>query len=225
MIVTIDGPAGAGKSSAARALAARLGFEFLDTGAMYRAVALAMLQAGHSPSDESQVGPLLSSLQLEMPPGRVVLNGEDVSERIRSAEVTAASSVVAVLGAVRAYLARQQRIIASDRNMVCEGRDQGTVVFPDAGCKFFLVANPEARARRRQAELEARGLRIELAELLRDQNVRDERDAGRAVGPLRPAEDAILIDSTELSLDQVVERMETEVRQRSGCRGNRADGA
>jgi cytidylate kinase len=216
MSVTIDGPAGAGKSSAARALARRLGFEFLDTGAMYRAVALAALRAGVGLDDPPALEGLLGRLRLEMPPGAVLLDGEDVSALIRSPEVSAGSSVVAACGVVRQRLVAMQRAIAAGRNMVCEGRDQGTVAFPDAGCKFFLTAGSEERLRRRLRELESQGKPVDAGALRRQQAERDQRDAGREVAPLRPADDAVLIDSTELSLDQVVERMEQEVRRRLG---------
>src|SRR6478609_7498376 len=138
MIVTIDGPAGAGKSSAAKALAQRLGFEFLDTGAMYRSVALAALRAGVDLADPAATAALVADLRIEMSPGHVLLDDEDVSAAIRTQEVTAATGSPAV----RRRLAELQRGIAAGRDMVCEGRDQGTVVFPDAVCKFFLVANP-----------------------------------------------------------------------------------
>src|SRR5262245_47023253 len=140
MIVTIDGPAGAGKSTAARTLARRLGFEFLDTGAMYRAVTLAALRAGCDLNDEQALGRLVAGLTLEMPPGRVVLAGEDVTDSIRTPEVTAGTGKVASSPAVRRRLSELQRALAAGRNIVCEGRDQGTIVFPDAACKFFLVA-------------------------------------------------------------------------------------
>jgi cytidylate kinase len=214
MIVTIDGPAGAGKSSAARALAQRLGFEYLDTGAMYRAVTLAALRAGIRLDDPSALADLLRSLDLQLPPGRVLLNGEDVSIAIRTAEVSEQASRVAVIPAVRQRLAELQRAIAAGRDMVCEGRDQGTVVFPDAACKFFLVADPAERARRRQKELAARGVAIHWEEVLRDQEVRDQRDAARDVAPMTPAPDAVILDSTHLTLDEVVDRMEQEVRRR-----------
>lgn len=214
MIVTIDGPAGAGKSSAARALARRLGFDFLDTGAMFRAVALAMLRAGVAPHEGPELAALLESLCLELPPGRVVLNGEDVTDAIRSAEVTAASSRVAVVPAIRRRLASLQRQIAAGRNIVCEGRDQGTAVFPDAQAKFFLFADPVERARRRQADLAARGEHSPLEEVLRAQEERDRRDAGREVAPLRPADDAVRVDTTHLGPDDVVAALEREVRRR-----------
>jgi cytidylate kinase len=215
MIVTIDGPAGAGKSSAARSLAQHLGFEFLDTGAMYRAVALAALRAGINLHDESALAGLVAGLRLQMPPGgRVLLDGEDVTVLIRTREVTAATGAVADSPAVRRRLVQMQRDIAQGRNMVCEGRDQGTIVFPNAVCKFFLNADPLERARRRQREMEARGERVELEQLLREQEIRDQRDAARDLAPMKPAADAILLDSTRLTPKQVVEAMAAEVRQR-----------
>jgi cytidylate kinase len=213
MIVTIDGPAGAGKSSAARALAQRLGFEFLDTGAMYRAVALAALRAGLALDDQEGLARLVDSLVLDMPPGRVLLGGEDVTAAIRTPQVTAATSPVADSRVVRQHLVGLQRAIAAGRDMVCEGRDQGTVVFPDAGCKFFLKADPVERARRRQREMEARGEAVDFAALLRAQEERDRRDAGRDLAPMVPAADAVLLDSTHLGLAQVVDLMEREVRR------------
>jgi cytidylate kinase len=213
MIITIDGPAGAGKSSTARALARVLGFDFLDTGAMYRAVTLALLRAGISPKDETAVSRVLTSLHLEMPADRVLLNGEDVSLAIRASEVTAASGAVADSPEVRRHLGRLQRQIAAGRNIVTEGRDQGTIVFPDAECKFFMVADPQERARRRYEELRQRGERFTLAEVLQQQAERDRRDAARDLAPMVPAADAITIDSTSLTPAQAVARMEEIVRQ------------
>jgi len=158
MIVTIDGPAGSGKSTAARGLAARLGYEFLDTGAMYRAVAFALHRAGIDLSEERRIVGFLETFHLEMLPGVVRLNGEDVTKLIRTPEMNSASSRVAALANVRRFLVEQQRKIALGRNMVCEGRDQGTVVFPDADCKFFLVADVASRAERRYREMIGRGL-------------------------------------------------------------------
>jgi cytidylate kinase len=214
MIVTIDGPAGAGKSTAARALAVRLGFEFLDTGAMFRAVALAALRAGVAWDDHAGLAALLERIRLEMPAGKVVLDGEDVSGQIRTAEVSQGASVVAVSPAVRSRLAQLQRHIAAGRNMVCEGRDQGTVVFPDAACKFFLVADAEERLRRRAGEMQARGQAVSLEALRRAQEERDRRDSSRELAPLCPAPDAVRVDSTHLTHEQVVEQMEQEVRRR-----------
>ena len=216
MIITIDGPAGAGKSSAARALAQRLGFEFLDTGAMYRAVALAALRSGVNLRDEASLTALVESLRLQMPPGgRVLLNDEDVTSVIRTREVTAATGAVADSPAVRRRLARMQRDIAAGRDMVCEGRDQGTIVFPDATCKFFLIADPAERARRRQREMAARGETVEMEQLLRDQQIRDARDAARDLAPMRPADDAVVLDSTRLTPEQVVQAMAEQVRRRT----------
>lgn len=214
MIITIDGPAGAGKSSAAKALARRLGFEFLDTGAMYRAVALACLRARLRIDDEPALGQLLESLHIDMPPGQVILNQEDVTGLIRTREVTALVGTLAAVPLVRRHLVRLQRLIADQRNMICEGRDQGTVAFPDALCKFFLIADPAERARRRQREMETRGDHASLDEVLRTQEDRDRRDASRDVAPMVPAADAVLLDSTGLSLEEVVDRMEAEVQRR-----------
>jgi cytidylate kinase len=216
MIVTIDGPAGAGKSSAARGLAHRLGFEFLDTGAMYRVVTLAGLRGKHDMGDEEVLERLLDAMHLEMPPGRVLLNGEDVSEAIRKPEVTAASGQVANSPVVRRRLVKWQRALAAGRNMVAEGRDQGTIVFPDAVRKFFLEADPRERARRRHLELAARGEQVSLEEVFESQQARDRRDVARAIAPMVPAPDAVTIDSTHLTLEQVVERMEQQVREHLG---------
>ncbi|MGH7169528.1 MAG: (d)CMP kinase [Gemmataceae bacterium] len=215
MIITIDGPAGAGKSSAARSLAQHLGFEFLDTGAMYRAVALAALRAGINLRDESALSGLVASLGLHMPPGgRVMLDGEDVTDTIRTRAVTAATGAVADSPSVRRCLVQMQRAIAKGRDMVCEGRDQGTIVFPDALCKVFLDADPVERAHRRQRQMEKRGEKVELEPLLREQEIRDRRDAARDLAPMKPADDAILLNSTGLTSEQVVELLAVEVRRR-----------
>jgi cytidylate kinase len=213
MIVTIDGPAGAGKSSAARELARRLGFEVLDTGAMYRAVTLAALRARIDPADQTIMQRLLANLHIEMPPGLVLLNGEDVAGLIRTQEITFASGAVASSRLVRQHLVGLQRAIAAGRHMVCEGRDQGTIVFPDAACKFFIVADPEERARRRHREMAQRGEDVALEDLLKAQAERDRRDAARDLAPMVPAANAIQLNTTHLSLAQVVDRMEQEVRR------------
>jgi CMP/dCMP kinase len=214
MIVTIDGPAGAGKSTAAKALAQRLGFDFLDTGAMYRAVTLAGLRCELDLTNDIALGTLVGSLRLEMPPGRVVLDGEDVTGLIRTKQITAASGAVASNAAVRGRLVDLQRKIALGRDFVCEGRDQGTLVFPDALCKFFLTADPLERARRRQREMAKRGEALSLEEVLEAQEARDARDAGRDIAPMVAATDAILLDTTHLTLDQVALKMEEQVRSR-----------
>jgi cytidylate kinase len=154
-------------------------------------------------------------MRLEMHPGQVVLNGEEVSPLIRTAEVTAATAAAADSPAVRRRLAAMQRDLAVGSNIVCEGRDQGTVVFPDAECKFFLSAAVEERARRRRAEMAARGESVELARLLPEIEARDRRDAARGLAPMRPAADAVLLDSTDLTTDEVVDRMEAEARRRT----------
>lgn len=214
MIVTIDGPAGAGKSSAAKALAARLGFDFLDTGAMYRAVALAAVRAEIDPRNQGSLTELMAHMDLKMPPGRVVLNGEDVTGLIRTAAITAASGPIADSAIVRSTLVDWQRAIADGRNLVCEGRDQGTIVFPDAACKIFLVADPLERARRRQRDMATRGEQVPLEEVLRAQEARDARDAARDLAPMKPAADAIVVDSTHLSLAELVDHLEEIVRRR-----------
>lgn len=214
MIVTIDGPAGAGKSTVARELARRLGFDHLDTGAMYRCVALAVMRRGISPEDRSGLSHLLEETEILLESDRVLLNGEDVTGAIRAPEITTLSRAVADNPQVRQHLNRLQRQIAQGRNIVTEGRDQGTIVFPEAECKFFLTADAAERAHRRWRDLQAQGRSMSFEDVLRDQRERDARDASRAIAPLRPAEDAVLIDSTGLTVDQVVSRMEEIVRRR-----------
>lgn len=214
MIVTIDGPAGAGKSSVARLLAQRLCFDFLDTGAMYRAVTLAALRAGLDLADQDALAAWLDGLRLDLPPGQVLLNGEDVTGLIRTPEITAASAPIASSPVVRRRLVEWQRLIAEGRSIVCEGRDQGTIVFPNAGCKFFLIADPEERARRRQRELQDKGQAVIFEQILQAQKARDQRDAARDIAPMVPAADAVILDSTRLTLGQVVDLMEREVLAR-----------
>lgn len=214
MIITIDGPAGSGKSSAARGLARRLGFDVLDTGAMYRTVALAVLRGKIAESDHAAIGALLGRMQIEMPPGQMIVDGEDVTAAIRTLEVAQAASRLAAVPIVRRFLAAQQRAIAQGRDIVCEGRDQGTVVFPDAECKFFFQADRLERARRRLAESKERGdASSTLDSLLAEQDRRDLRDASRDNAPMAPAADAIRIDTTDLTPEQVIDRLEMEVRR------------
>jgi cytidylate kinase len=213
MIVTIDGPAAAGKSTAARALAERLGFEFLDTGAMYRAVTLAALRRGVALDDALALEKLAASLKIELRGKAVLLDGEDVSVAIRDVEVTKHSRDVADNPGVRRQMVLLQREAGRSHNIVAEGRDQGTVVFPDAACKFFLTADPKIRAERRQVDLAKRGLHITVDQVLADQNERDERDASRVIAPMVAAPDAIHIDSSRMALAEVVEALERRVRE------------
>jgi cytidylate kinase len=215
MIVTIDGPAGAGKSSAARALAQRLGFRFLDTGAMYRAVALAALERRLEWGDPAALAELAGRLKIELTHDRTLLDGRDVTSVIRSRTVTSVTHYAANNPAVRGILVVLQRQAAGNDDVVTEGRDQGTVVFPDAECKIFLTATPAERARRRLLDLEARGEKLSLQEVLLDQDERDRRDAERDVGPLVAAEDAVHVTTDGLTAEEVVDRLEAIVRARS----------
>jgi CMP/dCMP kinase len=212
MIVTLDGPAGAGKSSAARGLAKRLGFRFLDTGAMYRAVALAAVKAGHDWGDAQGLAKLARESKIELPGDRVLLNGEDVTTEIRRSQITVVTHYAASNPGVREHLVELQRRLAAGDNVVTEGRDQGTIVFPHAECKFFLTADPMERARRRQLDLLARGENESLDEVLRQQNQRDQGDESRSVGPLTPATDAIHFSTDGLNQEEVIQRLETLVR-------------
>jgi len=215
-VITIDGPAGAGKSTVARWLSERLGWRLLDTGAMYRAATLAALHAGTPLEDEEGLGKLASSLTIQLPAGSVLLNGEDVTLAIRSAEVTHATRFLANSPSVRRQLVIWQRSFASDQDMVTEGRDQGTIVFPDAFRKFFLTASLQERARRRHAELVARKADSapDLDTVCTDLKERDELDAARAIAPMKPAEDAWVVDTTGVALEDVVNRLEQDIRTR-----------
>jgi len=221
MIVTIDGPAGAGKSTVARALAERLGYQYLDTGAMYRAVALAGMRRGLNWEEPQAMVELCGQVRIEMDGPRVLLDGEDVSQEIRSSAVTAVTRYAADNPGVRARLVDMQREIAGRRDVVTEGRDQGTVVFPDARCKIFLSATPAERARRRVHDLRQRGEQAAFAQVLDEQQRRDHRDSSREVGPLRRADDAVEVLTDGLSITEVVDRLETLVRARLRSDGPR----
>ena len=214
MIVTIDGPAGTGKSTVARILASRLGFAFLNTGAMYRAVAYACLRGNIAFEDQEAVGNVPQFLEILFSNNRLFLNGEDVTEAIRGQQVTQAASLVAANERVRQRLVELQRMAARGVDLVTEGRDQGTVVFPDAECKFFLTASAEERARRRQRELRDKGDFVSLDELMNQQELRDLRDETRACSPLKPADDAVVIDTTAMSLEEVAAHLEAMILQR-----------
>ena len=214
MIVTIDGPAGAGKSSVARSLARRLGFCFLDTGAMYRAVALAAMRGDVAWDDRRAIADLAAHLPLEMKGDQVLLGGDDVTDAIRQPEVTANTKFVADNPQVRAHLVALQRRLAQGVHVVTEGRDQGTVAFPHADCKFFLTASAAERARRRHEQLLAAGQNVPLAEVLAQQNQRDAEDENRGVGALVAAEDAIHVRTDGMSVEEVVDLLEQAVRER-----------
>jgi cytidylate kinase len=201
MVVAIDGPAGAGKSTVARAAAKALGFTYLDSGAMYRAVGLATLRHGGAASEQAE------SLDIELGE-RVVVDGEDVTEALRAPEVSEAASRVATNGKVRAALVRKQRELLAGGDWVAEGRDIGTVVAPDAAVKVYLTASPEERARRRAEELSA-----DVETVLRDQALRDAQDSSREHSPLEMASGAVELDTTGLSVDEVVERIAALVRE------------
>jgi cytidylate kinase len=213
MIVTIDGPAGAGKSTVARALALRLGYQFLDTGAMYRAVTYAALQAGIELSEANRVSKFSQQLQIELKGEAVLVDGKDVSQPIRTVEVTSLVHYVADNPAVRETLVHLQRLIASGCNVVTEGRDQGTVAFPEASCKIFLTATAETRAGRRLAELKSQGQSITLEEVRAAQEQRDIRDSQRDIGRLMKAEDAVEVNTDGMTVDAIIDLLESLVRQ------------
>jgi cytidylate kinase len=210
-VVTIDGPAGAGKSTVARRLAEKLGWRFLDTGAMYRVVTLAALRTKADLSSDDALGKLADGLDVSWPNGRVFLGAEDVTAAIREVEITRASRFVADSPRVRRRLTEWQRDRASLGDTVTEGRDQGTIVFPDAFRKFFLTASAEERAQRRLADLRACDPSQSFASVLLDLRARDRRDATRLIAPMRPADDAVLIDTSALTVDQVVELLAARV--------------
>jgi cytidylate kinase len=218
-VVTIDGPAGSGKSSVARSVAERLGWQFLDTGAMYRAVAWAALRRGLDPTDAPTVADLAASLTIMLhQDGRVTVDDFDVTDAIRTSEVTAQTRHPAGNPSVRATLVACQRAFAATSHTVTEGRDQGTVAFPNALLKVYLVARPEVRATRRQKEMEEQGKAAVLDEILAEILRRDAEDEARHDGPLRRADDAVLLDSSDMTKDEVVDHLVELIRRRLEAR-------
>lgn len=211
-VLTIDGPSGSGKGTVSRAVAERLGWHFLDSGALYRAAALAAERRGIGTEDPERLAALVRALDIGFVerPGeepRIFLDGEDVGQALRSESVGALASAIAALPAVRAALVERQRAFRRPPGLVADGRDMGTVIFPDAAYKVYLTASPRARAERRHKQLKEKGFDARLEDLLRDIEARDVRDATREVAPLRPAPDAVLIDSTGVPVEAVIERV------------------
>ena len=221
--VAIDGPSGAGKSTLARRAAKRFGFLYVDTGAIYRCVGLACLRAGIGTRDAAAVEAKLPDIRIRMAYNeegeqRMFLNGDDVSAEIRLPEVSIAASDVSALPVVRAYLMEMQRSIARENSVIMDGRDIGTVVLPQAELKVFLTASAEARAQRRLLELRQKGVETSIDEVLRDIRYRDEQDSNRAAAPLRQAEDAVLLDTSELGLEESVDALCALIADRLGDR-------
>ena len=217
--VAIDGPAGAGKSTLAKEAAKALGFLYVDTGAIYRTVALKALRVGADPSNAAQIIPLLDGLNIVMDYGpdgeqRMFLDGEDVSQAIREHQVSGLASKVAAIPEVRDFLLEFQRKQAREHNVLMDGRDIGTVVLPNADVKIFLTAAAEERARRRLRDLELRGQQADYDTILRDIIQRDEQDRSRAVAPLKQAEDAVLLDTTKLNKAESLEALLSVIKER-----------
>ncbi len=219
-IVTIDGPSGVGKSTVSRIVAAKLGYTYLDTGAMYRGVGLYFHRLGIGADDDSRITPRLADIELTLVPAEtadddvgVLLNGEDVSEQIRTPEMSMVASKISALPTVRGFLTEMQRRLAGPGKVVAEGRDMGTIVFPLAAFKFFLDADPEERCRRRVIQLRKKGVAADEKQILQMILERDKNDSERAVAPLKKANDAQLINTTELSIAQVSEKVLEGIRR------------
>ena len=218
--VAIDGPAGAGKSTLARRLAAELGYIYVDTGAMFRTIGLYALRAGKDPKDNEAVNALLPEISLKFAfiegEQHIYLNGEDVSTAIRTEEVGMAASAVGANPAVRTFLLGMQRDMAKTQDVLMDGRDIGTVVLPDATVKIFLTASPEARATRRWKEYQQKGVEVSYEEVLADVRQRDYQDTHRAAAPLRQADDAQLLDTTDMNFEQRLEAMKKKIEEKVG---------
>ncbi|WP_028315880.1 (d)CMP kinase [Desulfatibacillum aliphaticivorans] len=208
ILVTIDGPAGAGKTTVSRAVALELGYTYVDTGALYRGLAVIVNQKGVDPNDDEALAAVCKELELSLIPEedktRVIANGEDITDKLRTPEISMTSSAVSARPLVREWLLGIQREFGEKGGAVFEGRDMGTVVFPNAEAKFFLHADPNIRARRRHQELLEKGLAVTEEDVAKDMEKRDKDDSSRAVAPLKPAEDAILVDSSQLNIEEAV---------------------
>ena len=215
--VAIDGPAGAGKSTIAKRLAKELGFIYVDTGAMYRGIALYMIKKGIDSHDEKSVSEAVASVDVKISyqegQQRVILNGEDVSDEIRTEEVSAAASTTSAYGAVRGHLLELQRTLAKENDVIMDGRDIGTTILPDAQVKIYLTASVECRAKRRFNELTAKGESHELSKIEEDIRQRDHQDMTREISPLKKADDAIEVDSSDMSIDEVVDHIKEIVKK------------
>lgn len=221
--IAIDGPSGAGKSSLARRCAAAFGFIYVDTGAIYRTVGLAAYRRGIDRRDEAAVAAILPELEIKMVYAengeqRMVLNGEDVSAAIRLPEISICASDVSALPAVRSFLLEMQRKLAREHDVIMDGRDIGTVVLPEAELKIYLTASAEARARRRLLELRQKGTEATLEEVLRDIEYRDRQDSSRAAAPLRPADDAVFLDTSDIDFGESFQRLCAIINERLGLR-------
>lgn len=211
--IALDGPAGSGKSTVAKILAKQLGIEYLDTGAMYRAVTLYFSKKAIDIESSTAVEAALKSIQIDFEGGKVLLNGDDVSEAIRLPEIAAKVSAVSAIKIVREAMVAQQQCMASKKSIVMDGRDIGTVVLPDTAYKFYLTASIDARAKRRFEEMQAKGLHVSFDEIRDDIQRRDAYDMGREESPLRQADDAVLIDTTDLDIDGVVRTLMTHIER------------
>ena len=217
LLITIDGPAGAGKTTTSRILADRLGYRYIDTGALYRSVAFEVKRTGTNPDDDAGLKRLCRTLRIKFLPGekglRIFSQGSDITDQIRTSEISMLASAVSARPVVRKYLLNLQREMGREKGAVFEGRDMGTVVFPEADVKFFLNASLKIRARRRYLELASTSSQT-LEKVEQDMQRRDENDSSRSLAPLKPARDAIIMDSSELSADEVVERMLSFIEKR-----------
>ena len=207
LIVAIDGPAGSGKGTVTKLIANRLDLQYIDTGAMYRCVALKMLEEKVNLEDEEKIKNILDSIEIDLDGSKVLLNNRDVTKRIRSIEVSNFASPVSAISCIRTKMVDLQRNLANGKNVIMEGRDIGTVVFPNANVKIYLDASPEERARRRVEQNEKNGIESNYEQILNDIIERDTRDMSRENSPLKKADDAILIDTTKLTIEEVIEKI------------------